>query len=207
MEEGIIARPVLPSSAVAAKVATQAAHAAVAAATAMQGSMIKSKGGNNNLLKRLAGSTAGLPPTAAAAGSAGLWGALGAEVTAQLLGHVVLTVDGGSTSSDSSSSSKEVLLQLVPNSQLLRAESTHKRHGQEVDDTTMEKTTDASTAAPLSHDVWLQQITGGGAVAAGLLLEQQTCYAQAVIVTEAQWQQWAAKGQQAQASALQQLLM
>jgi hypothetical protein len=137
---------------------------------------------------------------------AAVWDVLGAEVTAQMLGHVVIDVPaaaagagagaGLGSAGGSSRHGQKVLLVLVPEAQLSRVND------------------DCSGSSSSSSSSWLQDVeqqqlcalTGMAAVTCALVLPAVRQY-RCVVLTEAEWQRWAAAGgQQQQAQALQQLV-
>jgi hypothetical protein len=142
---------------------------------------------------------------------AAVWDVLGAQVTAQLLGHVVVDVPaaaagasagaGVGSAGGSSMYGQKVLLVLVPEAQLSR-----------VMNNDCSGSSSSSSSAGQGQDAEQQQqqqlcvLTGMAAVTCALVLptvRQYTC----VVLTEAEWQQWAAAGgQRQQAQALQQLV-
>lgn len=139
-----------------------------------------------------------------------LWDQLGRETTAQLLGHLVVQLDTAAVTKDRNGSAKrEVLVFLVASSQLNRTAGLMNSGISQDTDTYAQPVASADPllAATAVGQGWLQQVTGCAGVIARLLLPQLRCYSGYVVVTEAQWLQWAAAGgQEAQAAALQRLL-
>lgn len=135
-----------------------------------------------------------------------VWDLLGPQITEQLLGHVVITVntaaaaaDGGSSDSDwLSSFTQEVLVCLVPDCELRRTADADAQTGAGQASQQMSSAADSLgdvVDAAGGHGAPVQAVaagclTGGSSVAAGLLLQQQTCYKHTVVVTEAMWRQW-----------------
>ncbi|KAF6255955.1 hypothetical protein COO60DRAFT_1659853 [Scenedesmus sp. NREL 46B-D3] len=136
-------------------------------------------------------------------GGAAVWDALGAEVTAQLLGHVVVGVPAaaggvgvevGGGSSSSSRRGRAVLLVLVPEAQLSRVGNHSSSSSSSMLDTEQQQQQQQRGAA------------GMAAVTTALLLPTVGQY-RCVVLTEAQWAGWAAEGGgERQALALQQLV-
>jgi acyl-coenzyme A synthetase/AMP-(fatty) acid ligase len=154
------------------------------------------------------GAASGKGGAAAAAAAAGgaVWDVLGAEVTAQLLGHIVVDVPaaaaagsgGAGVAGDSSRHGQKVLLVLVPEAQLSRVLG------------------DDFSGSSSSSSSWRQDgeqqqqqlcaLTGMTAVTCAFVLPTVRQY-MCVGLSEAEWLRWAADGgQQQQAQALQQLL-
>jgi hypothetical protein len=121
-------------------------------------------------------------------------------VTGQLLGHVVVEVPGSS----SSSSRRKVLLVLVPEGQLSRVSEPIAVNSSTNNSSSSSSMMDASRKQQQQPQEC--RVTGMAAVIAALLLptvRQFDC----VMLTEAEWQGWAAEGgQQQQEAALLQLL-